>query len=83
MITKIQKWGNSQGIRIPKCILDSLGAQVGDSFEIEFSPSERVVLLRPVKKGGRDYKLEELIREMPDISMEEYDWGDPVGREVL
>ncbi len=76
MIAKLQKWGNSHGIRIPKYILDSLGAKAGESFEIEFSPAEKVVLLKPVKNIRGRYKLEDLIRKMPDCSMEEYEWGE-------
>lgn len=35
MITKIQKWGNSQGIRIPKAFLDALGLSIGDQVQIQ------------------------------------------------
>jgi len=83
MHVKIQKWGNSHGIRIPKYILDSLGAKAGDSFEIEVSLADRVVILSPVKQNRGRYKLEELIQKMPDSSIEEYDWGKPAGREVV
>ena len=83
MLVKIQKWGNSHGIRIPKYVLDSLGAKAGDSFEMEVSIPDRVVLLKPAHNSRGRYKLEDLIQKMPDVSVEEYDWGEPVGREVL
>jgi len=34
MLTKIQKWGNSQGIRFPKTLLDELQIHVGDEVNI-------------------------------------------------
>ena len=34
MNATIQKWGNSQGIRIPKIILDQLGFSENDKVEI-------------------------------------------------
>lgn len=32
--TKIQKWGNSQGLRLSKQVLDLAGISVGDSVEL-------------------------------------------------
>ena len=34
MTAKISKWGNSQGLRMPKDIMDSLHLQVGDNVNI-------------------------------------------------
>ena len=34
-VSKIQKWGNSQGIRIPKKMLETLNLKVNDSISIE------------------------------------------------
>ena len=34
-VSKIQKWGNSQGIRIPKKMLETLDLKVNDSISIE------------------------------------------------
>jgi antitoxin MazE len=34
MITQVAKWGNSQGIRMEKRILQSLGLCIGDTVEI-------------------------------------------------
>jgi len=35
MITKIQKWGNSQGVRIPKAFLDALDLSAGDQVQVK------------------------------------------------
>ncbi|EEX73467.1 AbrB/MazE/SpoVT family DNA-binding domain-containing protein [Leptotrichia hofstadii] len=34
-VLKIQKWGNSQGIRLPKKILEMLDLKVNDTILIE------------------------------------------------
>lgn len=34
MHTKIQKWGNSQGLRIPKVVLDEIQSSIGDEVEV-------------------------------------------------
>ena len=34
MTAKISKWGNSQGLRMPKDIMESLHLQVGDDLNI-------------------------------------------------
>ena len=34
MLTRIQTWGNSQGIRIPKIILDESGISVNDELDM-------------------------------------------------
>ncbi|MBL4823880.1 MAG: AbrB/MazE/SpoVT family DNA-binding domain-containing protein [SAR324 cluster bacterium] len=34
MLTKMQKWGNSQGLRIPKIILEETKIGVGDEVEV-------------------------------------------------
>lgn len=34
MITKVQKWGNSQGVRLSREILSNIEIQVGDSVNL-------------------------------------------------
>ena len=40
MITQVAKWGNSQGIRMDKRVLQSLGLRVGDMVEISKNCAE-------------------------------------------
>ena len=44
MNATIQKWGNSQGIRLPKIVLDELGFAENDKVEI--TTSEDCIILR-------------------------------------
>ena len=44
MTTSIQKWGNSQGIRIPKYLLDAVKLAANDEIDIR---AESDMLHRP------------------------------------
>ena len=81
MLTKIQKWGNSQGLRLAKNLLIEAEIQIGD--EVELSVKSGVIVISPAKKIRGRYKLEELIARIPkNYQNNEVDWGKPVGKEV-
>lgn len=81
MITKVQKWGNSQGIRLSKALLSDVEINVGDAVDVAVRDGALVVTPLRRVRGGHD--LRELIRRIPkDYKPEELDWGSPVGREV-
>ncbi|MDR4493870.1 MAG: AbrB/MazE/SpoVT family DNA-binding domain-containing protein [Nitrospirales bacterium] len=80
MLTKMQKWGNSQGLRFPKAILEEASMEVGD--EVKVSVRGRKIIIEPVKKVRGRYDLKELVSRMPkNYQVEEVDWGVPVGKE--
>lgn len=81
MVTRIQKWGNSQGIRLSKGVLADAGMDVGD--EVDVVVREGTLSVYPLRRvrGGQD--LRELVRRIPkDYKAEEEDWGPPAGREA-
>jgi len=81
MVTRIQKWGNSQGLRFAKTVLQQAQIQVGD--EVEVSVRGRKIVIEPLEKVRGRYDLRELVAQMPeDYVAEEVDWGRPVGKEV-
>lgn len=78
---KLQKWGNSQGIRLSKDLLEQIG--VADlkevSFDVEVNGSEialkPVVKLSPFEQLFVDYD-----ENQPRI---QFDWDDePMGKEI-
>ena len=73
MTAKISKWGNSQGLRMPKDIMDSLHLQVGDNVNITMLDGK--VILEPIKKEILNYDLNELISKIPSDykAIEEFD----------
>ena len=81
MLAKIQKWGNSQGIRLAKNILIEAQIQVGD--KVNLSVENDVIIVAPAKKIRGRYKLEELVMDIPENYQNSgVDWGNPVGKEV-
>lgn len=56
-ITHIKKWGNSQGIRIPRSILEQLNLQVDDVVEITMDNGR--LILSPIRR--MTYSLDELL----------------------
>ncbi|MCP4144579.1 MAG: AbrB/MazE/SpoVT family DNA-binding domain-containing protein [bacterium] len=81
MLSKIQKWGNSQGIRIPKGILEDSKIEIGE--DVDISIKDGTIVIKPVKKIRGRYDLKELVAKMPqNHTPHEEDWGDPEGQEV-
>ena len=81
MFVKIQKWGNSQGLRLSKNILTEAQIQVGD--EVNLSVKKGVIQIVHARKIRGRYKIEELVARIPeDYQNHEIDWGEPVGKEV-
>lgn len=81
MLTKVQKWGNSQGLRFSKTILEEANIKVGD--EVEVSVQDGKIVVEPSKKVRGRYKIEALIAEMPpEYEVEEVDWGKTMGKEA-
>jgi antitoxin MazE len=81
MITKIQKWGNSQGVRLNKTLLSDAEIEVGDAVDVAVRDGALVVTPVCRIRGGHD--LEQLVGRIPKgYKPEELDWGPPVGREV-
>lgn len=80
MLATIQKWGNSQGIRIPKKILDNLLFEENEVVEIkEFNGN--ILIQKTVRKYT---DLDELFEGYAgDYKCSEYDFGEDVGREKV
>ena len=80
MLTKVQKWGNSQGIRVPLKLLEEVQISVGD--EVDVLIEEGKIVISPSQRIRGKYRLEDLLAQMPDdYEPAEEDWGAPVGRE--
>lgn len=81
MLTKVQKWGNSQGLRFSKVILEEANIQVGD--EVSVSVEEGRIIVEPAYKVRGRFDIHDLVAELPaDYHAEELDWGEPTGKEI-
>lgn len=81
MLTKIQKRGNSQGIRIPKNLLENSHIEIGE--EVNISTVDGKIIVESTNKIRGKYDIRNLVRKMPKGSKpKEEDWGEAVGKEV-
>lgn len=81
MITKIQKWGNSQGLRLSKTLLSDAHIDVGDAVDV--AVHKGTVIVTPVRRVRGGHDLRTLVRRIPKGDKPgELGWGSPVGREV-
>ena len=75
----IQKWGNSQGIRLPKGALQIAGLMENDAVEIIASEAQIVI-----RKREQYESLDMLFAGYDgDFVPQEMDSGDAVGMEVF
>ncbi len=78
MQARIQKWGNSLAVRIPKPFALEVGLEQNSLVTV--SVSEGKLLLEPVKPS---YSLQKLLAEItPDNLHQEVGTGPAVGNEV-
>lgn len=79
MQTKIQKWGNSLGLRIPKSFAAEARVVAGSTVDLSIKDGDLVV--KPVRR--RRYDLRELLKGISSRNIHhEVETGDPVGREA-
>jgi antitoxin MazE len=79
MLTHIQKWGNSLGVRIPKNIAEDI--QVEEGATVEMRVEEGTLVIAPIGKPA--YTLEELVSKItPDNRHALIDSGLPRGKEL-
>jgi antitoxin MazE len=77
MVTKVQRWGNSQGLRLSKELLETANLAVGDEVKV-VAKDGKIVIEKPKK-----FELKDLASRMPkNYKVEEVSMGKPVGKEV-
>jgi antitoxin MazE len=77
MVTKVQRWGNSQGLRLSKELLEAANITIGDDVKV-IAKAGKIVIEKPKK-----FDLEEMLSRMPEnYEVEEISFGKPVGKEV-
>ena len=85
MEARLQKWGNSDGIRIPSSFLKSLNLKTNDVVELK--QKEDTIIISKLKK--KHLTLEErfeMFEQLPNVQkgpVESYDWGEDVGKEII
>lgn len=79
MLTRVRKWGNSLGLRIPRSFAAELG--VDDGSAVDLSVRDGEIRVRPSRR--RAYSLEALLEGVEKGNLHgEVPAGRPVGREI-
>jgi len=79
ILSQVVKWGNSQGVRIPRKLLRGAGIGINDSVAIVTKNNS--IIIKLANKKTLNWYLEGY-----DNQNDRYDWGDdgePKGRELL
>lgn len=78
MPTRVSKWGNSLGLRLPKSVVREAQLDEGDTVDV--SVDNGAIVIRPSRPR---YSLDELVRGINRRNRHrESDWGAPLGHEV-
>ena len=79
MVTKVQKWGNSLGIRIPKSFAEEARVEAGSTVDISVVDGQLVI--KPVQSSK--YELKRLLSKVTkDNVHREISSGGPQGKEA-
>ncbi|MPZ16271.1 MAG: AbrB/MazE/SpoVT family DNA-binding domain-containing protein [Chloroflexi bacterium] len=79
MQTKIQRWGNSLGLRIPKSFAEEADVEAGSTVDLSIEGGELVI--RPLRR--RRYSLSSLVAAINRDNVHgPVETGEPVGREA-
>ena len=79
MTTKVQKWGNSLAVRIPRLIARE--TRLSPGARIDLKMQDGVIVITPLTRTR--YALADLLKGITRNSLhEEVEFGDAVGREV-
>ena len=83
--TKISKWGNGYGVRVPVAILESLSLK--NESEVIITSSKDGITISPKTASLRDMTLAEILKDVtPELLRQDDDtidpFGKPQGREV-
>lgn len=77
--TKIRPVQNDLGITIPKEVLDELGWSISDVLSIE-TENDNIILKRVFQHKSFEDRVAQYDRK---IDVYPFDWGEPIGREIL
>jgi antitoxin MazE len=86
MQTTIVKWGNSQGIRIPKAFLKNI--HVSENDPVDITLSDEKIIIKKIKYKKHKTTKERLVEfygenfDKKRTPQKEIDWGQSAGKEI-
>lgn len=87
MYATIQKWGNSNGLRVPKALLDAVGLRENDRVElVQNHDSITIKKACPIQHKTLEERLTSFygkpVEQIDRIPSEEMEWGKAEGSEA-
>ncbi len=80
MTAKVQKWGNSLALRLPKALVNEFRLEQGSA--VELSVVDGKLIVEPQR--ATQYKLDDLLKKVSKHNLHaEIKTGRPVGKETL
>ena len=81
LTTSISKWGNGQGIRIPKNILEFL--KWNENEKVEIITENDSIKIKKIVIPEKRKNIKELFENFEGTyKKENIDWGEPIGKEI-
>lgn len=77
MSVKIQKWGNSLGVRIPKAVIEKVN--LSENSEVEIESKNGTIVIFPAKVG---YSLDALLERITKSNLHSEEEFKAEGNEV-
>lgn len=77
MSVKIQKWGNSLGVRIPKAVIEKVN--LSENSEVEIESKNGTIVIFPAKK---EYSLDALLKQITKSNLHSEEDFKSEGNEV-
>ena len=79
MEIKLQKWGNSDAIRIPSAFLKSLGLKTNDKIDIH-QEEDKIII---TKSNKTKVSLKDLFADYHgENQSNDFEWDEPKGKEI-
>jgi antitoxin MazE len=79
MTTKVQKWGNSLAVRLPKEMTQDLGLKQGSDVAIVHS--DDLISIKPIL--NKKILLKDLLNSIKKNNQHKsVDWGKKIGKEI-
>lgn len=79
MESRLQKWGNSMGIRIPISILKTLNLKENDRLDLNYEDDKIIIS----KSNKNKISLAERFKKYNGENLsKEFEWDEPTGGEI-
>lgn len=80
MTVLVQKWGNSQGIRLPKNFLQAIKWKENQKLDLQVEDDK--IIIKAIQDDKRK-TIQELFADYhEEYTPTEFDWGEAVGNEI-